>query len=85
MTENNVICIEAYDITINELLSDNEGRGKKKLDIAENFIKEYFGTDKEIASNEIMLEAGKRNILLSVTKNLGITSGKGKLEDGISY
>ena len=85
MTENNVICIEPYDITIDELLSDNEGRGKRKLDIAENFIKEYFGTDKEISSNEIMLEASKRNILLSAMKNLGITSGKGKLEDGISY
>lgn len=51
-----MVCIGPYDITIDELLSGNEGRGKKKLDIAENFIKEYFGTTKEIASNEIILE-----------------------------
>lgn len=49
MTEDRgMICIGPYDITIDELLSGNEGRGKKKLDIAENFIKEYFGSSKEI-------------------------------------
>lgn len=47
MTEDNgMVCIGPYDITIDELLSGNEGRGKKKLDIAENFIKEYFGSNK---------------------------------------
>ena len=73
MTEDNgMVCIGPYDITIDELLSGNEGRGKKKLDIAENFIKEYFGTNKVIPSNEIMMEAAKRSIkrntLLSAKK-----------------
>ena len=90
MTEDSgMICIGPYDITIDELLSGNEGRGKKKLDIAENFIKEYFGSSKEIISNDILQEVArrgiKRNTLLSAKKKLGITSGKGKAEDGTSY
>lgn len=90
MTEDRgMICIGPYDITIDELLMGNEGRGKKKLDIAENFIKEFFGTSKEIASNDILKEAAvrgiKRNTLLSAKKKLGITSGKKKMEDGTSY
>lgn len=90
MTEDNgMVCIGPYDITIDELLFGNEGRGKKKLDIAENFIKEYFGTNKVIPSNEIMMEAAKRsikrNILLSAKKKLGITSDKEKAEDGTIY
>ena len=90
MTEDNgMVCIGPYDITIDELLSGNEGRGKKKLDIAENFIKEYFGTNKVIPSNEIMVEAAKRSIkrntLLSAKKKLGITSDKEKAEDGTIY
>ena len=64
-------------------------RGKKKLDIAESFIKEYFGAAKEIISNDILQEAArrgiKRNTLLSAKKKLGIASGKGKTDDGISY
>lgn len=90
MTEDNgMVCIGPYDITIDELLSGNEGRGKKKLDIAGNFIKEYFGSSKEIISNDILQEAArrgiKRNTLLSAKKKLGIASGKGKTDDGISY
>lgn len=90
MTEDNgMVCIGPYDITMDELLSGNEGRGKKKLDIAENFIKEYFGTNKVIPSNEIMMEAAKRSIkrntLLSAKKKLGITSDKEKAEDGTIY
>lgn len=90
MTEDNgMVCIGSYDITIDELLSGNEGRGKKKLDIAENFIKEYFGSNKVIPSNEIMMEAAKRSIkrntLLSAKKKLGITSDKEKAEDGTIY
>ena len=90
MTEDSgMVCIGPYDITIDELLSGNEGRGKKKLDIAENFIKEYFGTNKVIPSNEIMMEAAKRSIkrntLLSAKKKLGITSDKEKAEDGTIY
>ena len=90
MTEDNgMVCIGPYDITIDELLSGNEGRGKKKLDIAENFIEEYFGTNKVIPSNEIMMEAAKRSIkrntLLSAKKKLGITSDKEKAEDGTIY
>lgn len=90
MTEDNgMVCIGPYDITIDELLSGNEGRWKKKLDIAENFIKEYFGTNKVIPSNEIMMEAAKRSIkrntLLSAKKKLGITSDKEKAEDGTIY
>lgn len=90
MTEDNgMVCIGPYDITIDELLSGNEGRGKKKLDIAENFIKEYFGSNKVIPSNEIMMEAAKRSIkrntLLSAKKKLGITSDKEKAEDGTNY
>lgn len=87
--DNGMVCIGPYDITIDELLSGNEGRGKKKFDIAENFIKEYFGTNKVIPSNEIMMEAAKRSIkrntLLSAKKKLGITSDKEKLEDGTIY
>ena len=90
MTEDNgMVCIGPYDITIDELLSGNEGRGKKKLDIAENFIKEYFGSNKVIPSNEIMMEAAKRSIkrntLLSAKKKLGITSDKEKAEDVTIY
>ena len=90
MTEDNgMVCIGPYDITIDELLSGNEGGGKKKLDIAENFIKEYFGTNKVIPSNEIMMEAAKRSIkrntLLSAKKKLGITSDKEKTKDGTTY
>ena len=90
MTEDNgMVCIGPYDITIDELLSGNEGRGKKKLDIAENFIKEYFGSNKVIPSNEIMMEAAKRSIkrntLLSAKKKLGIISEKEKAEDGTIY
>lgn len=90
MTEDNgMVCIGPYDITIDELLSGNEGRGKKKLDIAENFIKEYFGINKVIPSNEIMMEAAKRSIkrntLISAKKKLGITSDKEKAEDGTIY
>ena len=84
-----MVCIGPYDITIDELLSGNEGRGKKKLDIAENFIKEYFGSNKVIPSNEIMMEAAKRSIkrntLLSAKKKLCITSDKEKAEDGTIY
>lgn len=90
MTEDNgMVCIGPYDITIDELLSGNEGRGKRKLNIAENFIKECFGTNKVIPSNEIMMEAAKRSIkrntLLSAKKKLGITSDKEKAEDGTIY
>lgn len=90
MTEDNgIVCIGPYDITIDELLSGNGGRGKKKLDIAENFIKEHFGTNKVIPSNEIMMEAAKRSIkrntLLLAKKKLGITSDKEKAEDGTIY
>ena len=90
MTEDNgMVCIGPYDITIDELLSGNEGRGEKKLDIAENFIKEYIGTNKVIPSNEIMMEAAKRSIkrntLLSAKKKLGIISDKHKAEDGTIY
>ena len=90
MTEDNgMVCIGPYDITIDELLSGNEGRGKKKLDIAENFIKEYFGSNKVIPSNEIMMEAAKRSIkrntLLSAKKKLGISSVYDKGEEGRIY
>ena len=90
MTEDRgMTCIGPYDITIDELLMGNEGRGKKKLDIAENFIKEFFGLSKEIASNDILQEAAKRgikrNTLLSAKKKLGITSGKSKLDGGTSF
>lgn len=36
-------CIGPYDITADELLAGKEGRGRKKLDVAIAFIKEYFG------------------------------------------
>ena len=90
MTEDRgMTCIGPYDITIDELLMGNEGRGKKKLDIAENFIKEFFAGGNEIASNDILEEAAKRgikrNTLLSAKKKLGIRSGKGKQEDGTTF
>ena len=63
--------------------------GKKKLDIAENFIKEYFGTNKVIPSNEIMMEAAKGALretrFYRQRKKLGITSDKEKAEDGTIY
>lgn len=72
-----------------ELLMGNEGRGKKKLDVAVEFIKEFFGSASEIASNDIIEEAShrgiKRNTLLSAKKKLGIVSGKGKQEDGTAF
>ena len=90
MTEDNgMVCIGPYDITIDDLLSGNEGRRKKNLDISDNFIKEYFGSNKVIPSNEIMMEAAKRSIkrntLLSAKKKLGITSDKEKADDGTIY
>lgn len=43
MTEDRgMTCIGPYDITIDELLMGNEGRGKKKLDVAVEFIKEFL-------------------------------------------
>ena len=90
MTEDRgMTCIGHYDITIDELLMGNEGRGKKKLDVAVEFIKEFFGSASEIASNDIIEEAShrgiKRNTLLSAKKKLGIVSGKGKQEDGTAF
>lgn len=90
MTEDRgMTCIGPYDITIDELLMGNEGRGKKKLDVAVEFIKEFFGSASEIASNDIIDEAShrgiKRNTLLSAKKKLGIVSGKGKQEDGTAF
>lgn len=90
MTEDRgMTCIGPYDITIDELLMGNEGRGKKKLDVAVEFIKEFFGSASEIASNDIIEEAShrgiKRNTLLSAKKKLGIVSGKGKQEDGTAF
>lgn len=89
MTEDRgMVCIGPYDITIDELLAGNEGRGKKKLDVAESFIKEFFGTANEVAANDILEGAAqrgiKRNTLLSAKKKLGVTSKKCKLADGTS-
>ncbi len=79
-------CIGPYDITIDELLMGNDGRGKKKLDVAVDFIKEFFASKSEIASNDIIEEAAKRgikrNTLLSAKKKMSITSEKIKLTDG---
>ena len=65
------------------------GRGKKKLEIATDFITEYFGSKNEIASKEIELEAARRNIkrntLLSAKKKLNIRSGRGMDEAGNQY
>lgn len=82
-------CIGPYDISIDELLMGNEGRGKKKLDVAVNFIKEFFASSLEIASNDIIAEAAKRgirrNTLLSAKKKMGIISEKEKLVDGTIF
>ena len=52
-------------------------------------FRSYFGSSKEIILNDILQEAArrgiKRNTLLSAKKKLGIASGKGKTDDGISY
>lgn len=90
MTEDQgMVCIGVYDITVDELLIGKGGRGKKKLDIAADFITEYFGSKKEIASKEIELEAARRNIkrntLLSAKKKLNIRSGRGMDEAGKQY
>ena len=90
MTEDQgMVCIGLYDITVDELLIGKGGRGKKKLDIAADFITEYFGSKNEIASKEIELEAARRNIkrntLLSAKKKLNIRSGRGMDEAGNQY
>lgn len=82
-------CIGPYDITVDELLDGKEGRGRKKLDVAIAFIKEYFGAESEVSSNDIEEEATrkgiKRNTLLSAKKKLGITAGNRKTTDGTMY
>lgn len=82
-------CIGPYDITVDELLAGKEGRGRKKLDVAIAFIKEYFGVESEVSSNDIEEEATrkgiKRNTLLSAKKKLGITAGNRKTTDGTMY
>lgn len=82
-------CIGPYDITVDELLAGKEGRGRKKLDVAIAFIKEYFGAESEVSSNDIEEEATrkgiKRNTLLSAKKKLGITAGNRKTTDGTMY
>jgi archaellum biogenesis ATPase FlaH len=82
-------CIGPYDITVDELLAGKEGGGRKKLDVAIAFIKEYFGAESEVSSNDIEEEATrkgiKRNTLLSAKKKLGITAGNRKTTDGTMY
>ena len=82
-------CVGPYDITVDELLAGKEGRGRKKLDVAIAFIKEYFGAESEVSSNDIEEEATrkgiKRNTLLSAKKKLGITAGNRKTTDGTMY
>lgn len=82
-------CIGPYDITVDELLAGKEGRGRKKLDVAIAFIKEYFGAESEVSSNDIEEEAArkgiKRNTLLSAKKKMGITAGNRKTTDGTMY
>ena len=82
-------CIGPYDITVDELLAGKEGRGRKKLDVAIAFIKEYFGAESEVSSNDIEEEATrkgiKRNTLLSAKKKLGITAGNRKTTEGTMY
>lgn len=82
-------CIGPYDITVDELLAGKEGRGRKKLDVAIAFIKEFFGAESEVSSNDIEEEATrkgiKRNTLLSAKKKLGITAGNRKTTDGTMY
>ncbi len=63
-------CIGPYDITVDELLAGKEGRGRKKLDVAIAFIKEYFGAEREV---------------LTAKKKLGITAGNRKTTDGAMY
>jgi energy-coupling factor transporter ATP-binding protein EcfA2 len=82
-------CIGPYDITVDELLAGKEGRGRKKLDVAIAFIKEYFGAESEVSSKDIEEEAAKkgikRNTLLSAKKKLGIMAGNRKTTDGTMY
>ena len=82
-------CIGAYDITIDELLSGAEGRGKKKLDVAIAFIKEFMGDRKSVLSTEMESEASsrgiKRNTLLAAKKKLNISSQSQKSENGNRY
>lgn len=82
-------CIGPYDITVDELLAGKEGRGRKKLDVAIAFIKDYFGAESEVSSNDIEEEATrkgiKRNTLLSAKKKLGITAGNRKTTEGTMY
>ena len=82
-------CVGPYDITVDELLAGKEGRGRKKLDVAIAFIKEYFGAESEVSSIDIEEEATrkgiKRNTLLSAKKKLGITAGNRKTTDGTMY
>lgn len=48
-----------YDGRKNCIAVGNLGMGKKKLDIAEDFIKGFFAGRNEIASNDILGEAAK--------------------------
>ena len=90
LTEGNGFeCIGAYDITVDELLSGQEGRGKKKFDLAISFITDYFKTVSEVSSNQIEEDAAsqgiKRNTLLAAKKKLGIVADKRKQSDGKQY
>jgi RecA-family ATPase len=81
-------CIGPYDITVDELLAGKEGRGRKKLDVAIAFIKEYFGAESEVSSKdieEVVKKGIKRNTLLSAKKKLGIMAGNRKTTDGTMY
>ena len=90
LTEGNGFeCIGGYDITVDELLSGQEGRGKKKFDIAVYFIAEYFKTVSEVSSNQIeedaVMQGIKRNTLLAAKKKMGIVADKRKQLDGKQY
>ena len=82
-------CIGPYDITIDELLSGQEGRGRKKFDVAISFIMEYFKSYTEVSSKQIEEDAAKQNIkrntLLAAKKKLGIIADKRKQADGKQY
>lgn len=58
-------------------------------DITVACIKEYFGAESEVSSNDIEEKAAskgiKRNTLLSAKKKLGITVGNCKTTDGTMY
>lgn len=73
LTEGNGFeCIGAYDITVDELLSGKEGRGKKKIDEAISFITEYLRQCPKF----LLIRLKKTQLVRELNYEVGIYIGK---------